>query len=167
MDELTIQEQSKRGTYYEPLVPPPNTLDNLLDSSLQAFGLRGCKKMKQSHLNMGNRSKPTANGAWKSYRPRRTSLRVRLQSFLPASGFAMGARATGALFSASVSLPIVGLRSPPPRRCRRRSVGVRALWLERRLGFWEGAGFWSRVYAERRCLSLVCGVEGRCEGPLS
>uniref|UniRef100_A0A0A9E994 Pco076082 n=1 Tax=Arundo donax TaxID=35708 RepID=A0A0A9E994_ARUDO len=38
---------------------------------------------------------------------RRTSLRVLLQSFLPASGFAMGASATGVFFfSVSVSLPI-------------------------------------------------------------
>ena len=88
-----------------------------------------------------------------------------MQSFLPASGFAMGARATGALlFSASVSLPIAGLRlrSPPRRRRRRRAgssralVGTAARVLDRVLR----SGFM------RRCLSLVCRVEGRYLGPL-
>jgi hypothetical protein len=42
----------------------------------------------------------------KSDEPRRTSLRVRLQSFFPARGFAMDISATEAFFSVSVSLPI-------------------------------------------------------------
>lgn len=46
-------------------------------------------------------------GQGKSHEPRRTSLRVFLESFLPASGLAMGASATGVFFfSVSVSLPI-------------------------------------------------------------
>lgn len=62
MDEQTIQEQSKSGTDYEPLVPPANTLDNLLDSSLQAFGLRGCNEIETIASKHGKSSK--TNGEW-------------------------------------------------------------------------------------------------------
>ena len=65
-----------------------------------------CKK-KNRRIVRNQQQAQTEPGKEKDSGPRRTSLRVRLQSFLPASGFAMGASATGVFFfSDSVSLPI-------------------------------------------------------------
>jgi hypothetical protein len=111
-----LNRKKKKETRFDiPFVPAANALDYLFDSALEALGLRGCKFTKNritTREETRNRIEQTRNligrgRGRKSHEPRRTSLRVRLQSFFPARGFAMGISATGVFFfSVSRSLPI-------------------------------------------------------------